>query len=89
MKSKFVTSLILLLSLSSCGTPAFAKVFPGIYDGSCHMVTSKYQHQNPNPDKWDYDKNNIEKQTGYIPSEYQSDNSDILPCIPPTVMGPK
>ncbi len=94
MNSKFVTPLILLLSLSSCGTPAYAKVMDTKYDGSCHAVTQKYQHQNPDPGDWDamVQGSNVKKQTGYIPPEFLPDNSDILSCIPevpPTVMGPK
>ena len=76
------TFIFFSLLLSTCyAAPAYAKIMDAVWDGSCHVITQNTNvHQNPD---------NVKKQTGYMPSDLIGDTSDIIPCLPPTVMGPK
>lgn len=71
-------SIFLFLSMCSA-SPSYATVFPDIWDGTCHVVTNLYIHKNPV---------DAEKQKGFIPSELEESDSDVISCLPPVVGGP-
>ena len=77
------TFIFFSLLLSTCyAAPAYAKIMDAVWDGSCHVIDQSTNiHQNPE---------NVKKQTGYLPEEFDGYTGDISGCLPPlTVMGPK
>lgn len=80
--NKFFIFICLALSTCTSSAPAFAKVFPAVWDGTCTTINiDKYQHQNVA---------GHEKQKGFIPPEILDTTIDIAECFPPANgMGPK
>ncbi len=90
--------LLLPLLLSSCyAAPAYAGVFPGVWDGKCIPVTTKYQHDKVGGETtvWRVDTqfyHPFDYAKGFIPPDKSPDDSDISACFPKidsSVKGPQ